>query len=98
MFRVSLKSRSRKSGETLPELAQAIRRLTRQSYPDCKVSLRESIAKDQFIEAIAEPELRWKVHQAKPAALTQALDAVVEVEAFFSAECWDCGELGYIRC
>ena len=62
MLRVSLCSRTCKPEETLPELAQAIRRLTRQAYPDATVSLRESIAKDQFIEALADPELRWKVH------------------------------------
>ena len=86
MFQVSLQSRTHKPEETLPELAQAIRRLTRQAYPDATVSLRESIAKYQFIEALADPELRWKVHQAKAVTLTKALDAAVEVEAFFSAE------------
>jgi len=86
MFRVSLRSRTRKPAENLPKLAQAIRRLTRQAYPDAPISLRESIAKDQFIEALTDPELRWKVHQAKAATLTEALDAAVEVEAFFSAE------------
>ena len=86
MFRVSLRSRTRKPAETLPELAQAIRRLTRQAYPDAPISLRESIAKDQFIEALTDPELRWKVHQAKAATLTEALDAAVKVEAFFFAE------------
>ena len=60
--------------------------MTRQAYPNATVSLRESIAKDQFIEALADPELLWKVHQAKAVTLTEALDAAVEVEAFFSAE------------
>ena len=63
MFRVSRRSRIRKPEETLPELAQAIRRLTRQAYPDATVSLRESIAKDQFIEALADPEQKWPVRQ-----------------------------------
>ena len=67
-------------------MAQAIRRLTRQAYHNATVSLRELIAKDQFIEALADPELLWKVHQAKAVTLTEALDAAVEVEAFFSAE------------
>ena len=60
---------SRKPEETLPELAQAIQCLTRQAYPDATVSLRESISKDQFIEALADPELRWKVHEAKAVTL-----------------------------
>jgi len=83
MFRVSLRSRTRKPEETLPELVQAIQHLTRQDYPDATASFRESIAKDQFIETLADPELRWKVHQGKAASLTEAFDAAVEVEAFF---------------
>ena len=81
-----MQSRIRKPEETLRELARAIRRLTRQAYPDATLSLRESIAKDQFSEALADPELRWKVHQAKAVTLTEALDTAAEVEAFFSAE------------
>ena len=60
--------------------------MTRQAYRDATVSLRESIAKDQFIEALTDPELRWKVDQAKAVTLTEALDAAVEVNAFFFAE------------
>ena len=41
MFRVSLQSRIRKPEETLPRLAQAIRRLPRQAYPDARVSFPE---------------------------------------------------------
>jgi len=67
-------------------LVAALRRLTRQAYPDATVSLRESIAKDQFIEALTDPELRWLVHQVQAVTLTEALDPAVEVEAFFSAE------------
>ena len=62
MFWVSLWSCTRKPEETLPELAQAIQRLRRQAYLSATVSLHKSIAKDQFIEALADPELRWKVH------------------------------------
>ena len=86
MFQVSLQSRNPKPEETLPELAHAIRCLTRQAYLNATVSLRESIAKERFIEALADPELHWKVHQEKAVTLTEALDAAEEVEGFFSAE------------
>jgi len=39
-----------------------------------------------MIEALADLELRWKVNQAMAATLTEVLDAVVEVMAFFSGE------------
>ena len=88
MFWVTLQSRTRKPEGTLPELARVIWRLTRQAHPKPRVSLCKSIAKDQFTEALslADPELCWKVHQAKAVTLTEVLDAAVEVEAFFSAE------------
>lgn len=60
--------------------------MTRQAYPEAKVSLCKSIAKDQLIEALADPELHWQVHQAKVATLTEVLDVAVEVEVVFSAE------------
>ena len=58
MFWVYLRSCTGKPKVTLPELAQAIQCLTRQAYPDAIVSLCMSIAKDQFIEALVNPELR----------------------------------------
>ena len=86
MFRVSLKSRTHIPEKTLYELAWEIQLLTRQTYPNATVSLRESLAKDQFIEALADPKLCGKVHQAMAATLTEVLDAAVEVEVFLSAE------------
>ena len=83
MFRISLQSCTRKPKETLSELAQAIRRLTRRAYPNATVPLRKSITKDQFIDALEGPELCWKIHQAKAATLTEVLDLAVEVEAIF---------------
>lgn len=46
-----------------------------------RVSLRKSIARDPLIdhEALADPELSWKVHQAKAVTLMEALDTTVEV-------------------
>ncbi|KAJ8046575.1 hypothetical protein HOLleu_05289 [Holothuria leucospilota] len=35
VFRIQLKNRTRRKEESLPELAQEIRRLTRQAYPGC---------------------------------------------------------------
>ena len=58
-----LKSRRRKKGETLPELAQGIRRLVRNAYPDANYQMMDSLAKDQFMDALDNPDLRWKIFQ-----------------------------------
>ena len=52
IFRISLRNRRKKTGKSLPELAQAIRRLTRQAFPDVTAELRETMAKDSFIDAL----------------------------------------------
>ena len=86
MFRVSLRNRKRKPDESLPELAQAIRRLTRRAFPDVTADIRETMARDSFIDALSTAEERWKVHQTRPKTLNEALTVAVEQEAFFTAD------------
>ena len=81
-----LKNRRRKKGETLPELAQGIRRLVRNAYPDANSQIMESLAKDQFLDALDNPDLRWKIFQARTASLDEALEIAIECEAFQKAE------------
>ena len=81
-YRASLRNRIRRKDETLPELAQAIRRLTRRAYPQAPADVREDLAKDQFIDALADFDTRWKVKQGRPTTLNQALEIAIELEAF----------------
>ncbi|KXJ26789.1 hypothetical protein AC249_AIPGENE26432 [Exaiptasia diaphana] len=73
-----LANRSRLKDEKLPELAQAIRRLTRQAYPEAPQQLRETLARDYFMDA----DMRWRIHQSRPKTLNDALTVAVELEAF----------------
>ena len=84
VYRTALKTRSRQGGETLPELAQSVRRLTRQAYPEAPPQLRESLARDHFIDALSDVDMRWRVHQSWPQTLNDALTIAVELEAFLS--------------
>ena len=81
-----LKSRRRKKGESLPELAQGIWRLVRNAYPDANYQIMESLAKDHFLDAIDNPDLRWKIFQARTTSLDEALETAIEYEAFQKAE------------
>ena len=45
MYRAQLRGRTKRRDETLPELAQAIQRLTRQAYPEAPASLRGNLGK-----------------------------------------------------
>ena len=69
MYRAQLRCRTRKREETLPELAQAVQRLTRQAYPNAPMSLQDTLARDHFTDALPESEVRWRIHQARPRSL-----------------------------
>ncbi len=86
LFRVQLKNRQRKREETLPELAQAIRRLTRLAYPSATYVLQETLSQEHFIDALSDGEIRWRVFQSKPGTLADAVRIAVELEAFQAAD------------
>jgi hypothetical protein len=81
-----LKNRSRIDGESLPELSQALRRLAKHAYPEASFTMQDSLAKDQFLDAVGDSDLRWKIFQARPRTLDEALEIAVECEAFQKAE------------
>ena len=86
LFRVQLKNRQRKREETLPELAQSIRRLTRLAYPSATYVLQETLSQEHFIDALTDGEIRWRVFQSKPETLADAVRIAVELEAFQAAD------------
>ena len=86
LFRVQLKNRVRKREETLPELAQAIRRLTRQAYPSADYLLQETLAKENFVDSLQDADVRWRVFQSRPGSLEEAVRVAVELEAFQVAD------------
>ena len=86
MFRAELKSRVRKPEETIPELAQDIRKLAKRAYPNAVHSLRDTLTKDHFMDAIIDPDMRWKIFQSRPESLNEAARTALEYEAFQKAE------------
>jgi hypothetical protein len=58
LYRVQMRERRQNVGETLPELGQAIRRLANLAYPTASAEIRETLSKDQFVDALAESEMR----------------------------------------
>ena len=86
VYRTQIKSGARGKDESLPELAQAFRRLSRLAYPDASPDLRETLARDFFIDALGDADTRWRVRQNRPSTLNKALEIAVELEAFFAAD------------
>lgn len=86
LFRAQLRLRQKKTDETLPELAQEIRRLVRLAYPTADEVVREALAKEGFLDALVGTDLKWQVVQARPPTLEEATRVAVELEAFIMAD------------
>ena len=78
VFRAQLKSKVKTKGETIPELAQSIKKLTRQSYPNASA---EALALDHFIDALSESEIRLRLREVGPKTLSEAEKIAVRMEA-----------------
>lgn len=82
LYRATLKTRIRGREESLPALAEDVERLTRLAYPDATAQpMWDLLAKDRFIDALQEEELRLRLRQARPATLRDALHLALELES-----------------
>lgn len=86
LYRVQMRERRQRAGETLPELGQAIQRLAYLAYPTASTEIRETLAKDQFVDALVDSEMRIRIKQSRPRHLNDAIQLAVELEAYNKAE------------
>jgi hypothetical protein len=70
----------------LPELGESIRRLIHLAYPTATREVTEIIAKNQFVDALNDFDMRLRIQQFRPRTLNDAVRLVVEIEAFCRAE------------
>ena len=86
IFRTQLQSRTRNKGETIPELAQAIKKLVRQAYPGVTKDVIETLSLDNFIDAITDSDIRMRVRELSPKSLEEAEKICVRLEAYKIAD------------
>jgi hypothetical protein len=86
LYRIQLRNRMRRENESLPQLAQAVRNLALQAYPQAQGELFEALCRDHFLDAIPDSSLRFSIFQVQPRTLDQALTIAVETETFQQAE------------
>ena len=80
--RATLRNRTRRSDESLPELAGDIERLVRLAYPNGSPEMLEALAKDHFVDAVQDDEICLRIAQGRPTTLRQALEIALELESF----------------
>ncbi len=85
-YALELRGRRRKVGESLKDLAQAIKDLVGLAYPELDPMAKDRFARDAFKEAIEDTELRQAIFRAKPESLEESVQAAVEAEVFHRNE------------
>ena len=85
LYRTQLRKRREKAIETLPELGQDVRRLANHAYPTAPNEVRETLAKEQFIDALIDVDMWLRIKQARLVNLNYAVRHAVELEAFNKA-------------
>ena len=81
VFRAQLKARVKGKTESIAELAQAIKKLSRQAYPKASLDVIEALALDHFIDALSETEIRLRLREVGPKTLNEAESIAVRMEA-----------------
>jgi hypothetical protein len=64
LYRAKLQTRIRGKDETLPELAQSIKKLTRLAYPIAHSTLISVLSLEHFIDAIPDGDIRLRLREA----------------------------------
>ena len=81
IFRTQLKSRVRNKGETIPELAQSIKKLVRQAYPGVNKDVIETLSLDVFIDALTDSDIRLRVRELGPKTLAEVEKIALRLES-----------------
>ena len=82
VYRVELRMRRQKHNESLSDLAGAILRLVNNAYPKASYEQREEFAKDSFINALSNGEVRVQIRRGHPKTLEEAKKFSLEEETF----------------
>lgn len=86
MYRAKLQSKIKLKDESIPELGQAIRKMTRQAYPNTDSTLRDVLALDHFIDALPDPDMRYRIRESRPKNITDAEILAVRLETYKLAD------------
>lgn len=81
VYKAQLLNRRRKSGETLSELGQDMRRLVNNAYPNFNSEAKEEIAVEKFLDAL-NADTRRTIYQENPTTLNQAIEKGLKIEAW----------------
>ena len=86
MYKAQLRSVERTVGQSLSAFVDDVTDLVHKAYPAMATETQEVLAKDKFIEALADSELRVWILQAQPESLMTAISLAIEGENVLQRE------------
>ncbi len=86
LHRIQLKNRVRNADESLSDLADDVRRLVDRVFADIPFGAREKLARDCFIDALTDSEMRTRIIQMRTSNIQEAMEVAIELEALSRAE------------
>ena len=86
IFRSRLQSRTLGRNETIPELAQSVRKLTRKAYPGASSEVVDLLALDYFVDAISDTDIRLRLREVGPKSISEAERIAVRLDAHKEAD------------
>lgn len=86
LHRIQLKNRVRQTGESLSTLADDVRRLVDRVFADIPAEARDKLARDSFIDALTDSEMRTRLLQMRTGNIQEVMEAAIELEALTKAE------------
>lgn len=86
IFRSHLQSRTLGRNETIPELAQSVRKLTRKAYPSASSEVVDLLALDYFVDAIPDTDIRLRLREVGPKSINEAERIAVRLDAHKEAD------------
>ena len=86
LFKAELQGKVRGRNETIPELVESIKKLTRKAYRNVTPDVADTLAIDYFIDAIPESEIRLRLKELGPKTMTEAENIAVKLETLRVAD------------
>lgn len=86
IFRSQLKSLRKEKGQSISDLAQKVKTLTRQAYPDANMDLLEILALDYFIDSLDDGDIRLRLRECCPKTMGEAETIAVRLETYKLAD------------
>ena len=86
LHRAKFRSRRQISGESLHVLSNDVENLCRMAYPEALEAVLQDQAKDKFIDALLDRELRVKLREARLQSISAATQLALEIESYRIAD------------